>query len=61
MLSFECPLCQSIFTSNTVKNREDFLKYGKFDLNRVEEGNLLKCPKCKNIFKIHLEKEVIKK
>jgi hypothetical protein len=53
---FQCPKCKSSFTSSIVKKKEEFDRYGHYDLNRVEEDCCLKCPKCKSVFKIHLEK-----
>jgi len=55
MISFYCPECKSNFNSKVCTIKESFEKFGQFGKDVVEEGHHLRCPKCQNIFKIHLE------
>jgi uncharacterized C2H2 Zn-finger protein len=56
MIFFECPKCESRFSSGVVSEKEDFERYGNADRNKVQEGCYLRCPKCQTVYKIHLEK-----
>jgi len=55
MVSFTCPKCKSKFSSKIGNTKDSFEQYGQHSKDIVEEGYHLKCPKCKNIYQIHLE------